>query len=379
MKSNYDIFISYRREGGFDTAKHLFDLLIHDGYKVSFDIDTLRNGYFDTTLLERIDECKDFILIVDAHAFDRTIDPHFDPSKDWLRQELSYALTKKKNIIPVFLSGISCFPGNLPNDVKDVTRINGPEYNRYYFNDFYNRLKTDFIISKSHKIPISKILINTTLFLGLLIIIFGVIYYRNHTTNSKTSLSSDTEIIATTPQHSEAETAKPRDEIASLVEEFNHQIQEHNNAWWTLFSDNNFLSALSTTTEDIPQTDYFYNEFSEMMSYKGKLKIASKPFSLTKTGASVPITVNLYGANVGPSLFSITCESALNPEIDPDSIASMLGFNEPIKELEVHDLGYDKTISKKGDIYLCVVNNYGSGGYFPSLYFSTSLEDFEDL
>lgn len=36
----YDIFISYRRCGGFETAKHLYDLLTKDGYRVSFDIDT---------------------------------------------------------------------------------------------------------------------------------------------------------------------------------------------------------------------------------------------------------------------------------------------------------------------------------------------------
>ena len=74
----YDIFISYRRDGGYDTAKHLNDLLVRDGYKVSFDIDTLRSGNFDTQLLERIDQCKDFILIVDQHAFDR---PNFAPPK----------------------------------------------------------------------------------------------------------------------------------------------------------------------------------------------------------------------------------------------------------------------------------------------------------
>ena len=78
----YDVFISYRREGGYDTAKHLNDLLVRDGYKVSFDIDTLRSGDFDLQLLERIDQCNDFILIVDSHAFDRTLDPDFDPKKD---------------------------------------------------------------------------------------------------------------------------------------------------------------------------------------------------------------------------------------------------------------------------------------------------------
>ena len=81
----YDIFISYRRDGGYDTAKHLNDLLVRDGYRVSFDIDTLRSGDFDTQLLERIDQCKDFILIVDNNAFVRTLNSTFDPKKDWLR------------------------------------------------------------------------------------------------------------------------------------------------------------------------------------------------------------------------------------------------------------------------------------------------------
>lgn len=117
----YDIFISYRREGGYDVAKHLYDLLTRDGYKVSFDMDTLRNGDFDTQLLTRVEQCKDFILIVDEHAFDRTIDPTFDPNNDWLRQELIHALKYNKNIIPVFLPPITGFPSGLPDDVVKVT------------------------------------------------------------------------------------------------------------------------------------------------------------------------------------------------------------------------------------------------------------------
>lgn len=141
----YDVFISYRRQGGYDTAKHLSDLLARDGYKVSFDIDTLRSGNFDTQLLDRIDRCKDFILIVDEHAFDRTLDESFDRQKDWMRNELAYALRKEKNIIPVFLSGVNGFPNNLPDDIIGVTKKNGPEYNRYYFNDFYRELKRRFL------------------------------------------------------------------------------------------------------------------------------------------------------------------------------------------------------------------------------------------
>ncbi len=170
----YDIFISYRREGGYDTAKHLNDLLVRDGFKVSFDIDTLRSGNFDTQLLKRIDQCKDFILIVDEHAFDRTLDSSFDPKKDWLRCELAYALKKNKNIIPVFLSGVKGFPDNLPMDVVGVVKKNGPEYNRYHFNAFYEDLKKRFITAKSYK----KIVFHTAIFLFLILIVSVIIILK---------------------------------------------------------------------------------------------------------------------------------------------------------------------------------------------------------
>lgn len=141
----YDIFISYRREGGYETAKHLYDLLNRDGYKVSFDIDTLRNGDFDIELYKRIDECTDFILILNKGAFDRTVDPAFDSRKDWMRNELAYALEKGKNVIPVMLAGFDAFPDNLPDDVVRVQKKNGPKYDRYYFDDFYRKLKTVFL------------------------------------------------------------------------------------------------------------------------------------------------------------------------------------------------------------------------------------------
>jgi len=139
-KTIYDIFISYRRNGGFETAKHLNDLLVHDGYSVSFDIDTLREGRFDNALLSRIEQCTDFILVVDKNTFDRM--KGSDPSEDdWLRQELSYALRLKKNIIPVLLAG-AVFPSNLPADVNEVRYKNGPAYSKEYFDTFYAKLKS---------------------------------------------------------------------------------------------------------------------------------------------------------------------------------------------------------------------------------------------
>lgn len=177
MKDKYDIFVSYRREGGYDTAKHLNDLLVHDGYRVSFDIDTLRSGDFDEQLYDRIDQCEDFILIVDAHAFDRSLDPKSDPTKDWLRCELAYALKKGKNIIPVFLAGVKGFPENLPEDIQAVEQKNGPEYNRYYFNDFYRALKTRFLSATPYK-RIMKYAISAVVIIAL--ILFGVLLAKKY-------------------------------------------------------------------------------------------------------------------------------------------------------------------------------------------------------
>lgn len=136
----YDIFISYRREGGGATAGRINDMLTADGYSVSFDVDTLREGRFDSQLLERIEQCQDFILVVDKNCFVRTIDPATDPQDDWLWQELSYALKLKKNIIPVLLAGAS-FPKQLPDDIDDVRKIHAPTCVHEYFDSFYSKMK----------------------------------------------------------------------------------------------------------------------------------------------------------------------------------------------------------------------------------------------
>ena len=138
----YDIFISYRREGGFPTAKHLNDLLVHDGYTVSFDIDTLREGDFDKALLERIEQCRDFLVVVDKHAFDRMVNPapDYDPEKDWMRKEIAHALKLRKNIVSVLLAGAS-YPAKMPADLENLDVKNGPEYSREYFDSFYYKLK----------------------------------------------------------------------------------------------------------------------------------------------------------------------------------------------------------------------------------------------
>lgn len=140
MTNKFDIFISYRREGGFEVAKHIKDLLTRDGYSVSFDMDNLMNGDFNKELLKRITECEDFILILDANVFKGTLEGR-EKQKDWLRMELSEALSQDKNVIPVMLDGFKEFPEGLPQDIADVRYKNGPKYSKEYFDTFYDRLK----------------------------------------------------------------------------------------------------------------------------------------------------------------------------------------------------------------------------------------------
>lgn len=166
----YDIFISYRREGGYETAKHLYDLLRLDGYSVSFDIDTLGNGTFDTELYRRIDECDDFIVILSKGAFDRCSDPSVSLENDWLRNELAYAVRKDKNIIPVIGSDFE-FPAALPEDIAKIKYYNGVVYNRAYFDAMYAKLKT-FLRATPAKKGLKKFYGLLALFIVVIAVIF---------------------------------------------------------------------------------------------------------------------------------------------------------------------------------------------------------------
>ena len=150
----YDIFISYRHDGGTCIANHLADILSRDGYKVFFDKSSLRNGKFDEKLLEHIESCKDFIVILNKGAFDRTLE---GAKEDWMPKELAHAKKLKKNIIPVKLPEFE-FPtlDKLPDNVKiEYTAI---DYSVEYFKDFYNKLKDRLKSKASLKRHLWKIL-----------------------------------------------------------------------------------------------------------------------------------------------------------------------------------------------------------------------------
>ena len=162
MKSvTYDIFISYRRENGADTAKHLRDILTAKGYSVFFDTDSLRSGSFNHELINVISNCRDFILILSPNSLDRCVNEN-----DWVRQEIVCALETGKNIIPVLNSNFR-FPDKLPEDINEVRWKNGIAVNIEYFDAMVDKLLS-FLQSKPRRriirwlLPVSVVCILMT-------------------------------------------------------------------------------------------------------------------------------------------------------------------------------------------------------------------------
>lgn len=120
----YDVFISYRRDGGEVMARLLYIMLSDRGYSVFYDRVSIKTGRFDETIADAIKDCTDFILVLSENMFkDR------DPSKDEVIKELILAKNQKKNILPLQMEGFSfsdnkCYKSM--EELKDFNLLNAP-------------------------------------------------------------------------------------------------------------------------------------------------------------------------------------------------------------------------------------------------------------
>lgn len=124
----YDVFISYRRDGGVDPARMLALKLEGPdyGYKVFFDQDSIRQGVFNQAIFKAIDECKYFVLVVTEGSFDRCAE-----EDDWVRQEVERALKAGKTIVPVapYPEKACAFPKDLPPSMAGLANLQIAELN----------------------------------------------------------------------------------------------------------------------------------------------------------------------------------------------------------------------------------------------------------
>ena len=133
---NYQIFISYRRNGSDAHARVFYDRLKDKGFSVFLDFESLFSGGFEGNILKAIDGCTDFILLLPKNGLDRCSD-----EDDLMRKEIREALNNNKNIIPVFINGFT-MPDkkDLPDDIAMLVYANGIECSMEYFNAVFDKV-----------------------------------------------------------------------------------------------------------------------------------------------------------------------------------------------------------------------------------------------
>lgn len=123
MNSKYDIFISYRRDGGAQYARILQLMLSQRGYKVFLDYDELKDGVFGKKIKSAIKEAPVFLFVLSKNSLDRCKNEN-----DWVREEILYAIEGGKKIVPV--NPDKTFDGiheKIPELICEITEIQKSE------------------------------------------------------------------------------------------------------------------------------------------------------------------------------------------------------------------------------------------------------------
>lgn len=137
----YDVFISYRREGGDTLAQLLYDRLTQRGYRVFLDIESLNSGKFNEKLLDVIEECKDIIVVLPPNALSRCHN-----EGDWLYREIQHSIKHSKNIIPILMKNFF-WPDDIPEEISEIKNYNGIQDNKDYFDAVIDKI-TSLLKSK---------------------------------------------------------------------------------------------------------------------------------------------------------------------------------------------------------------------------------------
>ena len=123
MGNAYDIFISYRRDGGAQYARILQLMLSQRGYRVFLDYDELKDGVFGKRIKAAIKAAPVFMLVLSKDSLDRCKNEN-----DWVREEILYAIEHQKKIVPV--NPDKAFDGiheAIPEAICSITDIQNSE------------------------------------------------------------------------------------------------------------------------------------------------------------------------------------------------------------------------------------------------------------
>ncbi len=124
-EKQFDIFISYRRDGGEIMARLLYFMLTRRGYTVFYDREAMESGLFDKNIERAIDSCTDFLLILSHRMFEGR-----KPDEDNVLAELKYAKENGKNILPLVMPGFDyseMMDYEMPEELSDFQKIHAAE------------------------------------------------------------------------------------------------------------------------------------------------------------------------------------------------------------------------------------------------------------
>lgn len=113
---SYDVFISYRREGGLDFARSIAYYLRIEGLQCFFDQRELKTGQFNQQIYTAIDNSRYFLAVITPGSLERCAGEN-----DWVRNEIEHAIEQGLTIIPVAIRGEKLsFPDNLPASMEKL-------------------------------------------------------------------------------------------------------------------------------------------------------------------------------------------------------------------------------------------------------------------
>ena len=176
------------------TANLVAQRLKNAGFRVFIDTDEMHSGKFDKQLYSRIENCKDFLLILCPEALDRCHDEN-----DWVRNEILHAIKCKKNIIPMLFQGFE-WPGKMPEGMQDLNMYQSlvVDDTPQQYNWAIDQLSTRYLKSKKKKKGNKALYFVTTVAVIALAVIAFLLYNKIANSSTGKRVSGTTVVNDTT-------------------------------------------------------------------------------------------------------------------------------------------------------------------------------------
>ena len=130
------VFISYRRDGGAETARLMRYELLARNWNVFLDVEDLQAGQFDEKLLSEVAAADSFLLILSPNALQNCA-----KETDWVRKEIKHALETQRNIVPLLKDNASRpDEEELPSDIEPIKSFNCVDYSHVYYDATISKL-----------------------------------------------------------------------------------------------------------------------------------------------------------------------------------------------------------------------------------------------